>query len=191
MSVNVASNSGPINSEEKVQYECCICRDEFFLADGVAPCEEHFLCNECVVSSFDAALNDIDSFPAQCCKELPRGLVEHVLSPDVIQACKARAKEYFTHRVLRVYCVNGDCGRFIPSEHFDNHHVWYTVARCQCGINTVLGARHHGKTTIIGAQTPMSPASSQTGYPCTQPRAASNSVHTAACGSSTRKHATI
>jgi hypothetical protein len=141
VSINIASNSAPIDSEETVQYECCICRDNFFLIDGVVPCEEHFLCNDCVVSSFDAALNDMDLFPAQCCKELPRRLVEHVLSPEVIQAYKARAKEHFTHRVLRVYCINEDCGCFIPSEQFDNHHAWYTVARCDCGTNTCVGCK--------------------------------------------------
>lgn len=128
-------------SEESVAYECCICRDDFPLAEGVVPCEAHFTCNECVVAAFDAALNSMELFPARCCTPLPRRLVEHLLSPEVIGAYKAKAKEYYTSCVLRVYCINDDCRRFIPGDRFDDNHAWYTVARCVCGTNTCVGCK--------------------------------------------------
>ena len=128
-------------SLDSVVYECCICRDDFPFAEGVAPCEAHFICNDCVVDSFDAALSNMELFPAKCCTALPRRLVEHLLSPDVIEHYKARAKEYYTSRVLRVYCVNDNCRRFIPEEDFDNDYVWHTVARCGCGADICVGCK--------------------------------------------------
>jgi hypothetical protein len=91
--------------------------------EGVAPYEEHFLCNSCVVDSFDTAIKDTEAFPAQCCRPLPRRLIEHLLSPEIIEAYKTKAKEYYTSCVLRVYCTNDDCRKFVPEDQSNHHHT--------------------------------------------------------------------
>ncbi|CAN9338000.1 unnamed protein product [Alternaria alternata] len=37
--------------EDTIEYECCICGDDFPFSAGVAHCEEHFTCNSCVVDA--------------------------------------------------------------------------------------------------------------------------------------------
>jgi len=59
----------PRLAEDTIEYECCICRDDFPFSGGVAHCEEHFTCNSCVVDAYNAAIADIDAFPAQCCSQ--------------------------------------------------------------------------------------------------------------------------
>ncbi|RYN37891.1 hypothetical protein AA0112_g4126 [Alternaria arborescens] len=73
----------PRLAEDTIEYECCICRDDFPFSGGVTHCEEHFTCNSCVVDAYNAAIADIDAFPAQCCSPFPRPIVEHLLSPKL------------------------------------------------------------------------------------------------------------
>jgi hypothetical protein len=108
---------------------------------GIIPCEEHFLCDSCAVDAFNAELNDMELLPAQSCKPLPRRLVEHILTSDVIEAYLAEAREYYFSRALRVHCVKKDFRRFIHIDEIDNHHAWYTIARCPCGTNTCVGCK--------------------------------------------------
>ncbi|KAG9195674.1 hypothetical protein G6011_00795 [Alternaria panax] len=68
--------------EDTIEYECCICGDDFSFSNGVAHCAAHFMCNECVVDAYKAAIADMEAFPAQCCTPLPRRFVEHLLSPE-------------------------------------------------------------------------------------------------------------
>ncbi|CAN9415043.1 unnamed protein product [Alternaria alternata] len=77
----------PRLAEDTIEYECCICRDDFPFSGGVAHCEEHFTCNSCVVDAYNAAIADIDAFPAQCCSPFPRPIVEHLLSPKFCFVC--------------------------------------------------------------------------------------------------------
>jgi len=128
--------------EDTVQYECCICGDDFIFSEGVAHCTEHFMCNNCVVDAYNAALADTEAFPARCCTPLPRRLVEHLLSPEVLEAYSLKAQEYYTPRAIRVYCAHESCRSFIPTSHVDNSHVCSTVAHCGCGTNTCVGCQH-------------------------------------------------
>jgi hypothetical protein len=134
----------PAPSDDIVKYECCICGEDFPVEEGVAPCISHFLCASCVVDAHNAALNDIDAFPVQCCNPLPPRAVEHILTPEVIAAYKAKIKEYNTHPVLRIYCVNDDCHMFIPVEKFEDHSL-STVAPCDCGTKTCVGCKDEWK----------------------------------------------
>jgi hypothetical protein len=96
------------------------------------------------VDAHNAALNDIEAFPAQCCTPLPPRAVENILTHEVIAAYKAKAQEYNTHPVLRVYCVNDDCSMFIPAEKFEDHSL-STVAPYVCGTKTCVGCKEKWK----------------------------------------------
>lgn len=122
--------------ENTVLYECCVCADNFRFKDGVAPCEEHFFCKECLVKSFKVALEDNDAFPPKCCTPLQRSFVEHILTPEIIEAYKAKVKEYYTPRVVRVYCSNSDCHVFLPKE-------YSTTATCGSRLLIVTVERTH------------------------------------------------
>jgi len=128
--------------EDTVQYECFICGDDFIFSEGVAHCTEHFMCNNCVVHAYNAALADTEAFPARCCTPLPRRLVEHLLTPEVLEAYSLKAQEYYTPRAIRVYCANESCRSFIPRSHVDNSHAFSTVAHCGCGTNTCVGCQY-------------------------------------------------
>ncbi|CAN9446600.1 unnamed protein product [Alternaria alternata] len=132
----------PRLAEDTIEYECCICRDDFPFSGGVAHCEEHFTCNSCVVDAYNAAIADIDAFPAQCCSPFPRPIVEHLLSPKVRVAYSLRAEEYYTPRAIRVYYVNEQCRSYIPKSCVEDDHPLFTVARCSCGTNTCVGCKN-------------------------------------------------
>jgi hypothetical protein len=132
----------PRLAEDTIEYECCICRDDFPFSGGVAHCEEHFTCNSCVVDAYNAAIADIDAFPAQCCSPFPRPIVEHLLSPKVRVAYSLRAEEHYTPRAIRVYCVNEQCRSYIPKSCVEDDHPLFTVARYSCGTNTCVGCKN-------------------------------------------------
>jgi hypothetical protein len=129
-------------SRDAATYECCICCDDLPFDEGVAPCGEHFWCNACVVDAFNVALNDTAAFPAQCCHRLLLRAVEYLLTPESIAAYKKKTKEYYTPRVLRVYCAKGDCREFISVNKFENEYgSQSTVAPCGCGTKACVGCK--------------------------------------------------
>ncbi|KAF2688548.1 hypothetical protein K458DRAFT_359313 [Lentithecium fluviatile CBS 122367] len=119
--------------------KCYVCQDEVSIHEGVAPCTAHYICNACVVSAFDLTVRDtgLNPFPAQCCRPLPRRLVEHLLTLDVVARHKRKCEEYYVSCVLRVYCV--ECGTFLPKTNFCNDDARYTSAKCACGAQTFVG----------------------------------------------------
>jgi len=52
------SSSQPQLAEDTIEYECCICADDFPFSAGVAHCEEHFMCNSCVVVERQSSSKD-------------------------------------------------------------------------------------------------------------------------------------
>ena len=141
--VDERTASGLFRLENIKKYECCICGEELPVGDGVVTCEEHFVCNACATTSFDLAIQDMELFPARCCKPMHRQLFH--LGLEVITAYKARAKEYYTAPTVRVYCINEACLRFIPSDQFDDDNEWYTIAHCTCGTDTCVGCKAEWK----------------------------------------------
>ncbi|CBX97030.1 hypothetical protein IAQ61_008024 [Plenodomus lingam] len=134
-------NQGTTSIVETIRYECCICGDDQPVTEGVIPCEEHFFCNNCSVEIFTRAIRSLDDFPAKCCSPLPRRLVEHLLSPDAIEAYKLKAKEYYTSPVLRVYCSNEDCRVFLPDTQHSRSDFGASIARCYCGTITCVDCK--------------------------------------------------
>jgi hypothetical protein len=128
------------NANEVEVYECVICSTECNPDGGIVPCE-HFMCNDCAVWAFELAVqgNGLESFPAKCCQPIHRRLAEHLLTLEIVEKYKAKALEYYTSRVLRVYCV--DCGKFLAPYTFSNDDAMYTVAKCACGANTCVGCK--------------------------------------------------
>jgi hypothetical protein len=128
------------NANEVEVYECVICSTECPLDGGIVPCD-HFMCNDCVVWAFELAVqgNGIENFPAECCQPIHRRQAEHLLTPEIVEKYKTKSVEYYTSRVLRVYCV--DCGNFLAPHTFSNDDAMYTVAKCACGTNICVGCK--------------------------------------------------
>jgi hypothetical protein len=68
--VDEITTGGLVRLENMEDYECCICGDELPVGEGAVTCEKHSVCNECVTTVFDTAIQDMELSPpnaASCC----------------------------------------------------------------------------------------------------------------------------
>lgn len=109
-------------------YDCSICTGKFLIKNGVVTCAEHFICNDCVIHTFTSASENPVSeiFPVKCCMKAPgchrgptilrRGLVAHLLSPEVNVTYDRKEVEYYTPPALKLYCI--ECRAWLPPSTF-------------------------------------------------------------------------
>ncbi|CAN9362874.1 unnamed protein product [Alternaria alternata] len=156
--------------EDTIEYECCICGDDFPFSAGVAHCEEHFTCNSCVVDAYNAAIADIDAFPAQCCSPFPRPIVEHLLSP----------KKNTTRRALFAFTVLMSNVAYIFRKAVWKMIIFYLRWHAAAVEPTPASVvKMSGKMRSTGALIPWTIPRDQNGYRSTQLAAAQSRVRIA------------
>ncbi|KAF2729350.1 hypothetical protein EJ04DRAFT_527882 [Polyplosphaeria fusca] len=132
----------------EVEYECCVCFEDFPLSQGTICCWEHFVCGGCAVEVFNRSLKNINEFPASCCtaKEWHVGQFEDVLQDDRVDKnfrseYHLRMEAHHTPLALKTYCTNPECSRFLRRETF-REGPDYSAAYCKdCNIKVCVGCK--------------------------------------------------
>lgn len=103
------------SAESSPNERCLICSDSL---DGkysrpCLKCKKGY-CHECLVNQIDAALSDIEHFPARCCgRVIHFDVAQGIISDTKLQRYKTLFEE--RHTTKPIYCANPTCSTFLPS----------------------------------------------------------------------------
>ena len=139
-----ASGKRRIGRTEKRLGHCIACRENKDFSDVARmPCE-HEYCRECLISLFQASMEDESLFPPRCDGQpIPLDQFRSFLPVDLVKKFEEKSVELSTKN--RVYCHDPRCSTFMPwpasADRTDGG--WLTCPRCEKTTCTTCKATAH------------------------------------------------
>ena len=130
---------------EVERFECNICYEDFEESDGIAPCEQHFYCNQCAVQVFRRSLRNMNEFPVVCCSRsrygVPLHIFKDIVDAESLDAYDFKLEEHTTPKTMRLYCANPACAKFLRAQQSTRKVCSVQIATCTCGTITCTSCR--------------------------------------------------
>ncbi|KAF2437165.1 hypothetical protein EJ08DRAFT_577504, partial [Tothia fuscella] len=117
--------------------ECAVCYEDKPLSEVLQmSCEEHWLCKEHIIETFERAVKSQADYPPQCCAVVGRieiGIVDHWLPPALIKEYEQVQDEYHTDVRLRCYCGDEECKTFLSPDSYQDYaaNTYADCRKCQ------------------------------------------------------------
>jgi hypothetical protein len=126
---------------------CTCCEDPLELTNAwQAPCK-HWYCYDCLVTLFQATMNDESLYPPRCCVVLPWEEIKVFLPKDLVAKFEKKKREFDNPASERLYCAQPACSQFLGRTVTPARSV--TCPLCHSDTCTACRAASHAGTCPV------------------------------------------